>query len=306
LYKWDEKRPELPVNSIAQIFIKPLDKYSIENLGKRQYDSEIVLDSPIATYSAYTVYNFHFDSDGKRVTGLAHVPQQCPCPVIIQFRGYVEHDAYQPGVGTKRSAQAFAQNGFISLAPDGLGYGGSDNPSSDVFEERFQTYTTGLNLLAATEHWSLSTGQLGLWGHSNGGQQAITLLEISGKPYPTVLWAPVTKPFPYSILYYTDEADDKGKALRKKLAEFEKDYDVDFYSLPSYLYSVTAPIQLDQGSGDEAVPQKWSDEFVSHLKKENPDIQIDYFVYHGADHNMSGTWNAVISRDLEFFHRYLN
>ena len=92
---------------------------------------------------------------------------------------------------------------------------GERQSQQDVFEERFQTYTTAMNLLAGIEKWERA-GKIGIWGHSNGGQIALTVLEISQKEYPTVLWAPVSKPFPYSILYYTDEAEDRGKALRKK------------------------------------------------------------------------------------------
>lgn len=119
--------------------------------------SQIVFDNPVATTAAYTVSTFHYTSDGKRVTGLVHLPSLRQAyqqfPVIVQFRGYVSREQYQPGVGTRRSAEVFARNGFISVAPDFLGYGGS-------------------------------------------------------------------------ILYYTDEADDKGKALRKKLADFERNYDL--------------------------------------------------------------------------------
>lgn len=277
-----------------QVGEKPLDKYTIERLGKREYKSEIVIDDEVSP----GVWNFHFDSDGKKVTGLAHIPAKCgKCPVIVQFRGYVEREIYKPGVGTKRTAEVFAKNGFISLAPDGLGYGGSDNPSSDVFEERFQTYTTALNLLAGVGRWE-KAGKIGIWGHSNGGQIALTVLEISQKEYPTVLWAPVSKPFPYSILYYTDEAEDRGKALRKKLAEFEKDYDVELYNLTNYLGQIKAPLLIQQGTADEAVPKKWTDELVKQVKTE-------YVVYFGADHNLQPSWNAAVMKSVEFFNRYL-
>ena len=270
---------------------KPLDKYTIENLGKREYKSQIILDDE--TFPG--VFKFHFDSDGKKVTGLAHMPKDCPCPVIVQFRGYVEKDIYRSGVGTKRTAEVFARNGFISLAPDFLGYGGSDNPPDDVFEERFLTYVAGLNLLSAISNWSLANpDKIGIWGHSNGGQIALTVLEISQKEYPTVLWAPVSKPFPYSILYYTDEAEDRGKALRKKLADFEKDYDVELYNLTNYLDRIKAPVLLQQGSGDESVPQIWSDELAKQLK-------VYYVVYPSADHNMQPAWGAAVTKAVQFF-----
>ncbi len=283
---------------------RPLDKYTIENLAKREYKSQIVIDEEVSP----GVFNFHFDSDGKKVTGLAHIPKNCKkCPVIAQFRGYVEKDIYQPGVGTKRTAEVFAKNGFISLAPDFLGYGGSDDPPNDVFEERFLTYVAGLNLLAGVESWD-KAGKIGIWGHSNGGQIALTVLEISQKTYPTVLWAPVSKPFPYSILYYTDEADDRGKALRKKLADFEKDYDVEQYSLTNYLDRIKAPILIQQGTADEAVPKKWSDDLYKKVQDSRSTSsrfasKVQYEKYSGADHNLTPGWNSAVNRDIEFFQK---
>lgn len=294
------------LSPITQVVERPLDMYTIDRLslrlGKR---SEIILDDPIASTSAYTVNLFHYKSDGKRVTGVAHIPNgKGPFPVIVQFRGYVPRELYQPGIGTKRSAEVFAKNGFISLAPDFLGYGGSDNPGDDVFEERFQTYTVAIDLLASIGTLpQADADRIGMWGHSNGGHIALTVLEITRGRYPTVLWAPVTKPFPYSILYYTDEADDHGKALRKKLADFEKYYDADQYAMTNFLDRIAAPIQLHQGTADDAVPATWNDAFVAVLKEQS--ITIEYFVYPRTDHNMQPEWNTVILRDIDFFRRYL-
>ncbi len=292
---------------ISKILEKPFDKYTIENLSKRSFSSQITLDEAVATTSAYTVYKFHFDSDHKNITGLAHIPNDCPCPVIVQFRGYVDVENYQPGVGTRKSAEVFATNGFISLAPDFLGYGGSDNPSVNVFEARFETYITALNLLAGVGSLpQVDANRIGIWGHSNGGQIALTVLEVLGdkrQRYPTVLWAPVSKPFPYSILFYTDEADDRGKALRKELAKFEQDYDVFQYDLTRYLDNIAAPIQLHQGTADDAVPLKWSQDLVKLLK--DLDKDITYYEYSGADHNLSGSWNQVVQRNIDFFRQQL-
>lgn len=293
---------EATLSPIGQLFEKPLEKYTIERLATRlPAGSQIMLDTATATTSAYTAYTFHYLTDGKKVTGLAHIPNgKGPFPVIVQFRGYVERSIFESGVGTRRSAEVFASNGFISLAPDFLGYGGSDMPENDVFEERFSTYTAVLDLLASVPSLSIAdSGRIGIWAHSNGGQIALTILEITGKPYPTTLWAPVTKLFPYSILYYTDDADDHGKFLRKKLADFEKDYDIENYSLTNYLDRITAPMQLHQGTADDAVPVKWNEAFVTVLQDKKKDIE--YFVYPGADHNLSPSWNTVIARDIQFF-----
>lgn len=284
------------LSPITQIITRPLDKYTIDNLTIRGgIASEIILDEAVATTSSYTAYLFHYVSDGNRVTGLAHQPNgNGPFLVIVQLRGYVDRQIYQPGMGTKHSAEVFAKNGFISYAPDFLGYGGSDNPSDNIFEERFQTYTAVLDLLA-----SIKSEHIGIWAHSNGGQIALTVLEILQKPIPTTLWAPVTKPFPYSILYYTDEADDRGKLLRKKLAELESVYDVDQFTMTNYLDRLKGQLQIHQGLSDEAVPYGWTNDFVDTLKKLDKDVR--YVTYPNTDHHMNGSWNTVIERDIEFF-----
>lgn len=308
------------ISPLGKIVEKSLDKYTIERLSKRSFSpSQIVFDQATATTSSYTVFTFHYSSDGLKVNGVAHVPNDALSspqaggkkPVIVQFRGYADQTQYVPGGGTAHSAEVFAQNGFISLAPDFLGYGGSASPSGNVFEERFQTYTSALNLLASVSSIPFAdAGRVGVWGHSNGGQIALTVLEIIGKPIPTVLWAPVSKPFPYSILYYTDEAVDHGKLLRRELAQFEKEYDVELYSVSNYLDRIRGPVQIHQGTADEAVPEKWSDDLVAALEKTNQDLPageagVTYFVYPGADHNMTGPWNTVVSRDVIFFNKYL-
>lgn len=306
---WGPRQSVSVLSPVTQVVERPLDKYTIEALSRRQGRAgTITLDEAVATASGFTAWTFHYASDGKKVTGLAHIPagisETEKAPVIVQFRGYVERGAYSPGIGTKKSAEVFARNGYISLAPDFLGYGGSDNPENDVFEERFQTYLAAVDLLASVRSISLAdASRIGIWAHSNGGQVALTVLEITQRKYPTVLWAPVTRPFPYSILYYTDEAEDKGKALRKKLADFERDYDSDLYAMTNYLDRISAPLQVHQGTADDAVPVRWNDEFVADLKKRN--ITIGYFLYPGADHNLQPSWNTVIARDIEFFARYL-
>ncbi len=286
---------------------KPLEKYSIENLAKRTPTAtEITIDEPIATNAAFMKYTFHYISDGKKVTGVATVPiRNVLSPVIVQFRGYVDPNKYFPGEGTQRSAEVFAKNGFISLAPDFFGYGGSDSGAHDPFENRFQTYTAALDLIAAIPTIPFADPKrVGIWGHSNGGHIALTVAEILETKMPVSVWAPVTKYFPYSILYYMDEASDGGKVLRRELSKFEALYDSNQFALEYYLDRFSGPIQLHQGSADAAVPKLWNDEFVVKLKKLDKDIT--YFEYPSADHNLQPSWSTVVERDVEFFKKTLN
>ncbi len=296
---------------VSQPKEKPLDPYTFDRLSQTPIiPSAITLEEVLGEEDDYTAHLFSFQVDGKKVTGQINLPhdyQDKKYPIILMLRGWADPALYFTGLGTKPSASVYASNGYITIAPDFLGYGGSDDPDPDTYAARVKKPLTILTLLESIKQLDYIDPQnIFIWGHSNGGQIAISILEITGDPYPTTLWAPVTKPFPYSILYYTDEYDDFGKALRKTLANFEEDYDVDKYSIHSYIDQITAPIQLHQGGADDAIPLEWSTEFVNKLKEiedeeGEPKLDITYFTYLLADHNMKPNWDTVVARDLTFF-----
>lgn len=297
---------------------RPLDKYTIENLSKTNINSgKFEIAEVLGKTEKYISHKFYFEFnpnlDGKsmfKTTGMINFPisengdVESP-PAILMIRGFVDQDSYQTGKGTKNAANFFAENGFITVAPDFLGFGDSDSESSNIFEARFQTYVTIVSLINSMSQINpaVKPDKIGIWAHSNGGQIALTILEITQKKYPTVVWAPVSKPFPYSILYYTDESEDLGKYLRAELAEYEKLYDPNLYSMINYIKHINAPIQLNQGTLDAEVPVTWSDEFASKLQAENKDIT--YLKYSGADHNMRSKWDEAVLDNLNFFRKHL-
>ncbi|MCJ7739712.1 prolyl oligopeptidase family serine peptidase [Candidatus Microgenomates bacterium] len=298
--------------------VKPLEKYSFENLQKRIFTpGDITIDKVINDAADFTSYLFYYDSDGKKVSGLLILPKkEGRFPVILQLRGYIDQEKYTTGMGTIRSGEVFAQNGFITLAPDFLGYGQSASPSADAMESRLENYTAALNLLSSITNLNQSlknnkidnieaeTDKIGLWGHSNGGHITLSVLAITGKDYPAVLWNPVSKPFPYSILYYTDELADNGKFIRDMLSNFEKDYDIELYNPVNYYKNITAPIQLHQAVDDEAVPVKWSNQLYQSLKNQKTDIS--YFTYPGDNHDFNqGSWSKVVERNIAFYKELL-
>jgi dienelactone hydrolase len=325
--------PKTSNNPISQVRPTPLLKYTIENLSKTNFKpGEIQIVKVLKTDPKFTSYEFSMKfspdfSDNLEVTsGVINIPVGTgPFPIIVMFRGYVDPTQYFIGEGTQPAATVFAQNGFITIAPDFLGYGDSDHEATDVFESRFQTYVTAATLLKTIGtledsplkvgensissinntgmNHTFDTNHIFIWGHSNGGQIALTTLEITGVDYPTVLWAPVSKPFPYSILYYTDEAPDGGKSLRKYLADFETDYNTDLFSLTRYLSQIKAPIQLNQGTTDVEVPVSWSDDLAKSLKEVN--VPVTYIKYPGNDHNMRPNWNQVVENNLKFFQKQI-
>lgn len=283
----------------------PLKEYAFGNLSNRvAVASSLDLDEILAEESEFKAYRFSFTTMGKKMTGQLNVPAAATpsagFPVVFMLRGYVDKEMFTTGMGTKNAAAALAQNGYVTVAPDFLGYGGSDEEPEDSIESRIQKPAQILDLLASLKSLEFVNNEdLVLWGHSNGGQIALSMLEITGKNWPTVLWAPVTKPFPYSILYFTDESPDQGKYLRRIVAQFEADYDVFDYSIDRYFELIAAPIQLHQGGADTAVPIAWSNDFVRRMQA--LDKEIDYQTYPGMDHQMQPGWGSVMQRTLVFY-----
>ncbi|MDH5533288.1 MAG: hypothetical protein OEX81_02580 [Candidatus Pacebacteria bacterium] len=337
----------------------PLNVYQIEKLNDFQFiDSQIEIKEKIADFNGYSSYLFTYQATGGLISGQLNLPTNFKSSdkIIILLRGYVPLESYQTGVGTKSAAGIFAQNGYITLAPDFLGYGISDPESENSWETRFIKSVNTIELInnikksdfnyqycqfnnleieendltpkSSCQKDNLKNYLLGIWAHSNGGQVALTTLEALGESIPTTLWAPVTAPFPYSILFFSDEYKDEGKATRKWLSQFEEDYDVFDFSISQHLDRLEGPIMLHHGTEDEAALQQWSLEFIEKVEAENKireenniiikeatgstnlsvkdRIDLTFYSYPGADHNMRPVWNNVINRDLEFFNKGLS
>jgi len=293
-----------------------LSKYSFPNLQKKQYqNSQIKIGRILKNGQLFTSYMFYYQSQRKTISGLLNIPKITQptdgFPVIIMIRGYVDDKIYYTGVGTQKVGEYFASHGFITLAPDFLAYGESDDTYVDILEDRFIRPVNILDLLASVKTLNTTSpstslradsNRIGIWGHSNGGQIAISVLEINKKSYPTVLWAPVTKGFPESVTTYMSQLDDLGVKVKNRIDDFVKEYDPNEFSITPYFDDIKAPIQVHQGTGDEYIETKWTDEFVQKLKSLGK--SVEYYKYKADDHNLSVNWDVIVSRDLNFFKSY--
>lgn len=303
---------------------KPLEKYSFDRLRNHTFQSsEIIIGKELKKEPDYTSRMFYYyvdevaGSPRKKVSGLINIPTKPGTyPIIVMNRGYVPDSQFTTGEGTRRSGELLTQAGYITLAPDYLGFGESDPLVADGLENRYQTYPTAITLLFSLENINnaiesinintvkADATKVGLWGHSNGGHISLAALAITEKAYPTVLWNPVSKPFPYSIFAFMDEQEDNGKGIRKLIAKFEEDYDIEKYSPPNYYQYITAPIQLHQGSIDEAVPKRWSDDFVKSMNA--MDKEIEYILYPGDDHYFTyGNYPIFMQRSINYYDKLL-
>lgn len=343
-----------PFVDSGKIISKPLQSYSILNLQNREYQSsKIILENIISEEETYTSFQFAYTTLGKRMTGQINIPDNITANpeqkrnVIIMIRGFVPSEIYSTGVGTKNAAAVFANDGYITIAPDFFGYGDSDPEPKDTWQTRFEKPITVIELIKSLEENGIplnlesqrtntkldldvtKVSNIGIWAHSNGGQIALATLEILQKPIPTSLWAPVTAPFPYSILYFSDELEDEGKEQRRWISLFEENYDVFDFSITKHLESLTGPIQIQHGDNDDAALIFWSQEFVAKIDLENqnremlmdkeksasasaiehvsplPPVEIDLITYPNTNHNMVPSWDKAVKKDLQFFDNWM-
>lgn len=291
IWFWQQKR-QVVMSPRGEVRLElPYAKYSFARLVERGgVASEVTDDNEL----------FFYTSEGRRISGQLHTPEGESRGIVVMARGYIDKETYKTGMGTRNAAIYYASRGYTTYAPDFSGYGLSDQENENAIGARLVKPVEILDLLA-----SLPTDKpIYLWGHSNGGQIMLFVAEILGKRGDSrvkglTLWAPVSKPFPYNILYYTDEADDQGKWLRNAVAEFEQDYDVYDYSIDRYFDWITMPIKIHQGTADDAIPLEWSDQLAEHLR--SLDGIVTYHVYPGADHDMRPSWDIVVARDVAFF-----
>ncbi len=292
----------------ATEYLVDYSPYTFEALGKRQFEpGKIKLGAILTQEENFTSYVFTYQSDGKTISGMANIPVGLGrFPVIILLRGYADSQNYHVGLGTERSANNLAMGGFLTLAPDFLGYGYSDWEDKDILSARFYRPVEVLSLLSAVSSLpSADSSRIGLWGHSNGGQIALSLLEITGKAYPTSLWAPISLGFPESVLVYLG-TEDVGNIVKEKVDKFLVNNDPKKYSISEGFEKIKAPFIVHQATYDELIKTEWTKSLVEKLKSNGN--KVDLYLYSRENHNFNRykeTGEVLRQRDLEFFTYWL-
>lgn len=247
-----------------------------------------------------------FFSNGKKISGMMNTPltpMSNKMPAIIMIRGYADAEGYYVGSGSWKAADELAKNGYITVSIDFLGFGKSDNESTDILEARFEKVMSVVDLIESVKKLPyVDPDKIGIWAHSNGGQIALSVLEVTGGNYPTTLWAPMTNPFPDSVLD-TAGNDETGNKVKQVIADFEKEYDSRRYAFENYYKWIKAPLMIHQGTNDEWCQVNWQEEVVDKLVELKKEAKL--YIYEGDDHNLKKNWDLVMERDIAYFGSFL-
>ena len=300
-----------PVGKEKPLVSHNLVKYDFDMLKKRGgIASNIGIGETIADVEKRRVGNglkpfrtseIIFESDGKKVSGMMnYYPEKSSLsPVIIMIRGFADDPNYYSGYGTWRVADQLAKKGYATISLDFLGYGDSDKASEDGLEARFHKVVEVMDLMASVKAlpW-VDKNKIGIWAHSNGGQIALSVLEVTGAKYPTVLWAPMTNAFPQSLIDTSDEGEDRQKTV-DYVNGFLKNYDGRRYAFENYYSWINAPVEILQGTADVWCKVEWQQKVVDSLQKLGKTAELK--VFEGDDHNFSKDWNGAVGESLDFF-----
>jgi len=308
-----------PKGENKEVEVKKLEKYDFDELKKRQgvaseikmlgdakdvekrrllYKSEKINSRGELQFARTKI--FSFTSNNKTITGMINEPVGAQSialvPAIIMIRGFAESAGYYTGSGTWKAADKLAEAGYMTVSIDFLGFGGSDKESPDILEARFEKVMSVIDLIESVKKLPyVDQNRIGIWAHSNGGQIALSVLEVTGGNYPTVLWSPMTQKFPESVLSTIDE----GSPVKAVIEEFQKHYDARRYAFENYYNWIKAPIVIHQGTADEWCKVEWQKDLQSRLKSLGKEATL--YIYPGDNHNLSKNWDEVVARDVEFY-----
>jgi len=284
----------------------PLWAYTIEGLRNRRYPGgTITITRVLERNAAYTRYAITYPSDGLRITGVMLIPNGSgPFPVVILNHGYIPPDQYWSGADTANEADYLARRGYLCIAPDFRGWGGSD-PGPNYF--RTGIVIDVLNLISSLPSLpQADPHRVGLWGHSMGGGLVAKAITVDSRIKAAVLYGPVSA---YDLDNIQKWGDGLNEASPDPLAQAYREAARDPMFLRQtsplfFFHYVTAPVQIHQGLADTVTPPQWSQAIRDALLAAGK--SGEYYEYPGQGHAFQGTsWLLFMQRTTAFFDRYL-
>ncbi len=306
---------------------------SIEYMRKQEYSgSDITTEQTLPYGSNYSRYIVSYKSDGLKIYALLTIPfghpstssgQEKPTagwPVIIFNHGYIQPEQYRTTEKYIAYTDVFSRNGYIVFKSDYRGHGNSEGKPEGAYYSPAYTIDI-LNAVSSIKKLQVADpNKIGMWGHSMGGSITLRSLVVSKDIKAGVIWAgvvasyedltnnwhhPDLNPRPFVPSQREQMTRRPGRQeLIDKYGSFKENPGFwQSISPISYVKDITAPVQLQHGTGDEEVPLLFSQKLDQALK--NSGKTVEFYTYEGDNHNLSNNLDTALQRSVEFFDKYL-
>ena len=267
---------------------------AIEALRARTYpQTEIRLRQVMARERDYVSYLMTHQSDGLQLTGVATIPEGAgPFPVVVLNHGFTLPSHYDTGEGTRAMSAALARRGFLTLASDYRGLGGSEDDGRLNIGARLDFAIDILNLVAAVPSLpEARTDRMGLWGHSLGCDVGLRVAEVNPVIGPMALWAPLSAWMDDMAGYYFLPTAEDSAELRAAL------------SPGNYLRYLNGPVTIHQGEADRVVNPSWARRLHEALQEAG--VPSELTMHPGLGHFLDFEAQVVVQSTADFFEHHL-
>lgn len=252
-------------------------------------------------------------------------------PVIIFNHGYIKPTEYRTTDNYVSYMDMLASNGYIVFKSDFRGHGDSGGELVAGGGYGSSAYTTDvLNAIEALKYYEdADTNNIGMWGHSMGGQVTLRAMIVSDDIKAGVIWSGAVAPYPEIISRWNfmgkdrrnpDSGSDReldsnarywGQSFSSWVEEFFNKYGTpdqnpEFWKTISpnyYLDDLSGPISLHHSILDHIVPIAWSGDLANELNALS--IPFEFQKYNDDDHNISKNYRVAMQRTVAFFDQYL-
>jgi len=289
--------------------------------SKEYPGSEITIEQTLASGSNYDRYVVWYRSEGLKIYVLLTVPRgERPAggwPAIIFNHGYIPPEQYRTTERYQAYVDGFARAGYMVFKPDYRGHGESEgNPEGAYYSDAY--ISDVLNAVASIKkHPQVDPNRIGMWGHSMGGHLTLRAMVVSSDIKAGVIWAGV-------VASYEDMMNKWRRRVAWMPSQSERQFRrpnrqelIDRYGTPEqnrefwqsispiyFVSDISGPVQLHHGLADGSVPFEFSESLKEALF--TAEKTVEYYIYPGADHNLSGgAFGEAMRRSVEFFDRYL-
>lgn len=222
-------------------------------------------------------------------------------PVLVLLHNKTNKSSYSTLNSFRNASDFFARHGFVVLVPDFRGYGDSEQGAKTIGLQIFNAIDA-LNLISGVNQISEALpSNISILGDGSGGFAALYALEANPNTIKrAILWGPRSVYFPEGIIKVARESGGAkaGQDLIVKIKKLIPQQQWPLVDPIRYLHDIKAPLIIQHGTANEAVPYSDSLDFVRNLDKAG--VNYVLYSYDKDDSKFTKSLQTVLERALMF------